>query len=504
MSLNEETPQARKIPSRLGLALHQLITANGWSARELAVKAGVAPSTISTYIWGDALTRDRLEELAALMDKGPSEVERAILSARLVLPSAPAPWSPVDPTPEERQIDEKAAVLAAGELIEVILDVRRREVRQKKRRLGLEEGKRLSRELKTYSPSDRRTLIEAAPEYQRWGLAYVLCFESEAAAAHDPGKALELAELAVLVARHVGLDEPESAAFRSRLEGFCTGFVGNAQRVIGSDLPGAERAWVWVWNLWDVGADPAGLLSKAYLLDMEASLRRTQRNFPQAMEFHKDALALARPEEVGIVLMNQAVTLKESGNPEGALQSLERAAQVIDGEGQPRLRFGLRFNQASSLCALGRAGEAVLLVKEVRGLAERLRNEIDLIKTIWLEASCAAGLGQREEALAKLEQVRQTFDARNLPFDYALASLDAALLYRAEKRFPEIKELADALLMIFEGQRVHREAIGAAILFQEAADKEQVTAELVRRLQDYFEKARSNPSLHFDARHALH
>ncbi|HWM90981.1 MAG TPA: hypothetical protein VN493_09460 [Thermoanaerobaculia bacterium] len=495
--MKEETA-TRKIPSLLGLALNSLLTTHGWSARELSAKASVAPSTISAYIWEDALTRERLEELAGLMDLGPADVERAILAARLVLPPPPAPWSPVDPTPAERRIDEKAAAMTAGELIDVVLDVRLREVRQEKRRLGLEEGQRLSRELKTFSPSDRRALIEATPDYQHWGLAYVLCSESEAAAPRDPGKALELAELSLFVARHVGLEEPGSELFRSRLEGWCTGFVGNAQRVIGSDLPGAERSFGGAWRLWDAGEDPAGLLSKAYLLDMEASLRRDQRLFPRALKLHEDSLALARPEEVGVIRLNQGFTLNESGDHEGALRSLERAAQVIDGDRQPRLRFGLRFNQASTLCALMRAGEAVPLVEEVRGLAERLRNEIDLLKTLWLEGNCLAGLGQREAALAKLEQVRREFEGRQHPFDYALASLDVAVLYREQGRFPEIKVLADEMLEIFKAQQVHREAIGAVILFQEAAAKEQVTKELVRRLKAYLSKAEGNPKLAFD------
>jgi tetratricopeptide (TPR) repeat protein len=487
------TPQVtRKIPSLLGLALDHLITANGWTARELAGKAGVSPTTISAYIWEDALTRERLEELAVLMGLGPAAVERAILSARLVLPPPPAPWSPVDPTPEERRIDEKAAAMAAGELMDIVLDVRLREIRQEKRRLGLGEGKRLSRELKTYSPADRRVLIEATPEYQHWGLAYVLCLESEAAAAHEPGKALELAELAVFVTRHVGLEEPGSAGFRSRLEGWCTGFVGNAQRVIGSDLPGAERTWVRVWSLWEVGEDPAGLLSKAYLLDMEASLRRDQRLFPKALKLHEDALALARPEEVGVILLNQSATLEQQGDYEASIKILDEAAQHIDGERQPRLRFGLRFNEAALLCRLGRAREAVPLVEEAQWLAERLRNDIDLIKALWLAGNCAAGLGRKEDALIKLEQVRHAFEARELPFDYALASLDAALLYREEERSAEIKTLAAEMLEVFKAQKVDREAIGAVILFQEAAKKEQVTAELVRRLQNDLAKAQKN------------
>jgi tetratricopeptide (TPR) repeat protein len=308
---------------------------------------------------------------------------------------------------------------------------------------------------------------------------------------------LELAELALLVAQYVDLERPGSLGFRTRLEGWCTGFIGNAQRVIGSDLPGAERTFTRTWRLWKAGEDPDSLLSKAYLLDMEASLRRAQRLFPRASKLHVDALALARPEEAGSILVNQAVTLKESGDSEGALRSLKRAVEVIDGERQPRLRFGARFNLASNLVLLGRSGEAVLVIEEVRLLAERLGNEIDLNRTRWLEANCLIGLGRREEGLTKLEQVRHDFETRNLPFDYALASLDVALLYREEGRFAEIKALAAEMLEIFKAQQVHREALGAMILFQEAAEKEEVTAELVQRLQGFLSKAQKNPGLKF-------
>jgi hypothetical protein len=50
----------------------------------------------------------------------------------------------------------------------------------------------------------------------------------------------------------------------------------------------------------------------------------------------------------------------------------------------------------------------------------------------------------------------------------------------------------------FKAQQVHREAVAAVILFQEAAGKERVTAELVRQLQDLLAKARSNPRLRFE------
>jgi tetratricopeptide (TPR) repeat protein len=212
-----------------------------------------------------------------------------------------------------------------------------------------------------------------------------------------------------------------------------------------------------------------------------------------------EALALARPEEIGSILLNKGFALQEKGDHAEALQTLKEAAQHIDGERQPRLLWVLRFNQAANLRRLERAQEAAPIVAEVRELAERLRNDLDLMRTLWLEGNLDSGLGHRDEALIKLEQVRRAFESRKLPFDYALASLDLALLHREEGRFAEIQALAGEMLKIFEALKVHREAIAAVLLFQEAAEKHEVTAELVRRLQDYFTKAQKNPQLRFEA-----
>ena len=83
---------------------------------------------------------------------------------------------------------------------------------------------------------------------------------------------MKLAELAVFVARHV----PGTEAWRSRLQGFCTGFLANAQ-CRGKDLRSAEATFTRAWRLWRDGEDEAGLLSETHLLDLEASLRQDQR-----------------------------------------------------------------------------------------------------------------------------------------------------------------------------------------------------------------------------------
>jgi len=485
---------AKKIPSLYGLALTNLMEARGWTAKALAAAAGVSASTISAYTTGDnSLTRERLEELAKLMGLEAEDVEQAVLAASLVLPQPPATWSPVDPTPQERRVIDKAAALAARDTADQVRADLLRDLRAEKREAALAEGRALASVLKTYSDADRRTLVEDAPDYQHWGLAVALCLDSERAAADKPREAVKLAELAVFVARHV----PGTDAWRSRLEGWCTGFLANAQRVALS-LPRSEETFGRVWPLWEAGEDEAGLLSEAYLLDMEASLRRDQRRFPEALKRHEEALELAQPEETGFILLNKSATLEEKGDIELSLQALEQAAPLIDGERLPRLRWVLRFNQTACLVRLGRASEAELILPEVRKLAERLRNRIDLLKTLWLSALVAAGLGRQQEAREALEQVRRDFETLALPYHYALTSLDLALQYGEEGCFSKVMAVAEEILKIFEAQGVPREAIAAVLLFRDAAEKEQVTTELVRRLQNYLSNVRRNPELRFE------
>ncbi len=488
-------PIQRKIPPLLGLALRYLLLAHGWSARELAETAGLAGTTITEYMSRPGmLSRERLEWLAQLMELDATDVEAAVLAAMLMHPEPPPASSPVDPTPEARRIMMRAAAHAALDVADHVQGVLLAEARQKKAALDLEEGRRLWRQLKPFAGADLLELAGAPIYDDQWGLAVVLCQESEKAAADQPPRALELAEAAVRVARRV------PGTFGIRLQGSCTGFLGNAQRV-GCDLFAADASFAEAWRLWWEGDDVAGLLSEAWLLDMEASLRRDQRRFAGAIALHDQAIAAARPDERGHFLLNKSVVLGEMGDLSGAAEVLDQAAQEIDSERHPRLRCVLLFNRAALLCRLDRAGEAVGLVDEVRGLVEELRNDFDLVKTTWLQANVDAGLGRRQQALAGLQQVRRDFEARKSPLDHALVSLDLVLLLRRDGLFPEIEVVAAEMVTIFKALRVGREALSAVLLFQEAVRNRSVTEDMIRRLQDDLSKwkARPGPGLRADS-----
>lgn len=100
--------------------------------------------------------------------------------------------------------------------------------------------------------------------------------------------------------------------------------------------------------------------------------------------------------------------------------------------------------------------------------------------------------------MADLEYVAGELVARAIAFDAARACLDLAQLHLRQGRRAEVKRLAGQMVAVFKAQRVHREALAAVLLFQEAAEQDRATIELVRKLSDYLRRAQHDPSLRFE------
>jgi tetratricopeptide (TPR) repeat protein len=266
--------------------------------------------------------------------------------------------------------------------------------------------------------------------------------------------------------------------------------VANARRVA-NDFAGADEAFVRARDLWRAGAD-FDLLPEWRMLDLEASLRRAERRFSEALELLDRAAQVAEEDPVaaGRILLNREFVCEQMGDLDGALAALAQAAPFVEASGDPRLLSVLRFETVKDLCHLERHSEAEKLLPQLRELAERIGNELDLIRVVWLEARVAAGQGRREKAIAGLEQVRRDFTARVLPYDAALSSLEVAMLYLEEGRTGEVKTLAREMAPIFQAQAITREALASLSLFRDAAQQETATVELALRVISEVEKAR--------------
>ncbi|HVT16470.1 MAG TPA: helix-turn-helix transcriptional regulator [Thermoanaerobaculia bacterium] len=497
----------RAHPEDLRLLVRFLRSLRDWSQQELAAAAGLDPSSIARYETGHTVPKPKaLERLTAAAGVPASLAEACLLPAIGAARAAAASAGAAEPAELET---------VAAELEQTLAGTRRSAAAAFLASLGepgepaepwersgppAEEDRALAAELwqvlAPLAPGERRLLVEKSREYQTWALAERLCHESAEAASDDAGRAVELAELALRVA----VLAPGERLWRLRLQGYCLGFLANARRVR-NDERRAEEASARARRRWQEGqaGDPSGLLAEWRLLDLEASLRRSQRRFAEALDLSDRALAAAPRSAAARILVNKAVAFDHLGEAERAIATLRQAAPLVDGRREPRLVFALRFNLATNLCHLDRYSEAALLLPEVRQMAEALRKELDLVRVAWLEGRIAAGLGRPAAALAAFARVRGELLARGMAYDAALVTLELAALHAAAGRTAEVKELAHQTAQVFRAKGIHREARAALQLFRQAADQEALTAELARQLVAYFYRARHDPELAFAA-----
>ncbi len=481
----------------LSRALTVLRSALGWDQKQLAKAVGVSPSVISDYERGQrTLTRGKLEEFARVMGAPAEAVEWAISFVQALDAVIQAPGYPDGFAEAQRQQVEAVAAETGRLATDFARSLMNRLTIHGRALTARQQATALWGVMKRRKSSDRRKLVEDAQEYRNWALCELVCAESIKAAADDADRAVELAELAVLIANLA----PGEETWRWRLQGYAAAHLGNARR-IRTDWPGAEEAFSRAAELWEAGApgDP-GLLSEAQVSSLEASLRTDQNRLSEAKALLNRALAANPGALRPNLLIQRARVLEWAGDYEGALAELRQVGPLPSERQEPRLLWMLRHNAAWNLTHLERFAEAEALLPELRMLTAQLDNKLDALRTRWLEARVAAGLGRAAEAVAAFSQVRAGFADQGIAYDAALVTLELALVHLQQGRTGEVKALARQMTPIFKAQGVHQGALAALTLFCEAAEKEAATVELARRVVKYLYRAQHQPALRFEAR----
>jgi transcriptional regulator with XRE-family HTH domain len=472
---------------------------HGGTLEDLAREAGMDRGTLGAYERGERPPGSRWPRLAgaAGLPLALLEEHRDLAARALAARGAPGTGPPAEA--EAPEGDALAAVASEiGEAVAAVV------APAAARLLNEEEGEALLHRpptaeeraraaaawerLEDLPPETRRWVVERAPELHTPAFLDHLCEASVRAAARDPGEALARAELAVALVPLLGA-EP-----LPRLEAHARAIEGNARRV-GSELRRAQAAFRRSRELWETGAGTPFPLDPSRRLDLEASLRRDQRRFEEALALLDEALRLADSgDSVARIWQIKAYTQDQQGDLGFASESLERAAAHLTTRSEPRLAWGISYNRTALLVRLARFAEAEPLLPEVRRLAEGLGNDLDLLRVEWMEWAVAGGLGQREEALAGLERVRGEFARRGIAYDAALVSLDLAILRLERGENAEVRRLAEGMLAVFASQGVEREALAAVRLFHDAATRDAATVELARQVAEALRRAGWEPA----------
>lgn len=472
-------------PTAESFTLATLRERKGWSQPQLADAAHRSRTGIALLEAGRRkLKRDLLYELTGLMGYSRPAVDVVLFAMAGLLPFSEEVRQTAGFSEEEvRELRAAACRLglsAAHDFEEDMLAA----TRARRHAEAKERVAEVSRQLRQLSGAKQRAFLEGQPLPMLYALVEWLCDESQTQAASDPFGSLHPASLAFFVAEFA----PEGRE-RSFLQGWALAFVGNARRAM-SDLPASDEEFNRSGRSLRAAAPSQDLPLPLWRpLDLEASLRRVQRLWDLAIGLHRRALEGASGEDRGPLLVNLAFTLERMGDSDQAIDRLEEARPLVDASRQLRLVFAHRFNLAVNLVHVGKASVAEGMLSEIRGLAIGLRNELDVVRVVWLAARIAAALGRREEALLGLAQARRYFTAQQIAYDAAEVALEEALLLLEVGDHHGAKTIAGEIAWIFEGQRLHEDALAAMKVFHRAAQLLKASADLVRELLDRVRKA---------------
>lgn len=352
-------------------------------------------------------------------------------------------------------------------------------------------GRELFEELVRHPPARQEMLVANSYRFRSRGLGEVLLEQAQEAGFSDPARAAGLARLAVTLADL--LTEEDGLRVRAWAQ------LGNALRIL-ADHQGAERAFEVATGL--LGNCRVTPLETARLLDFQASLKRDQRRFAEAAVLMDQVIGIYRKlgqrALLGRSLKQKSMICGESGDLEEEIALLRHALELLSPEGEPRSFLAARHNLISALCEAGRPRDAFALLFHTRPLYLKQGDRMNLLRLRWLEGTVALGLQRHEQAAVAFHEVREAFLELGLDYDAALASLDLTEVYAIQGRTADVRRLAEEMLEVFQSRNIHREALGALSVLQQAARLEKAGRVLVREVASFLKKARTRPDLRFD------
>jgi tetratricopeptide (TPR) repeat protein len=350
----------------------------------------------------------------------------------------------------------------------------------------------------TGHPAEQRDLVlKNSPRFHTWGVFELLVERSLETSIRSPIYAEELGKLALQLSEFLSSTQYGAEVIHD-LRARAWAYIGNSLR-IRSDLRGSEEAFQRAYLELQKGThDP---LERAILLDLEASLRRAQRQFDTAYKLLRRAITIFLQTEqrhrAGRSLVNLATVLHSSGNLPEAIPLLHQALEFIDPEQEPRLLLCTRHNLIDDLAESGRFLEAQRLYRDTRALYRNFPDAWTQNRRKWVKGKVARGLGQADQAESLFMAARDGFIHEGIPYDTALVSLELATLYAEQRRTADLKRLAEEMVPIFSSLHIHREALAALAYLKQAAEAERATVDLVTGVAVYLRRAQHDPSLQF-------
>lgn len=470
----------------LGQTAAALRRSKNLSQKVFAKDFGVSPRRVSKIEAGEA-TPELIQEIARKLDYRTVHVLKTVDLFEFLRNERRKPFDPLGPTPEQEiELHEISRRLGA-QLEAVVLGRIRRE--RLEEILNAAAGQ--WEPLKGLAPAGREAEVRGNAALHSWGFCLYLCEESVRQASDDLKEAVDVARLAVVAARCC-VDLP----WMDRLIAYAVAHLANAWRVLGRHDE-AEKLFAKAHRLWNspaaAKADP-GVLDPGRIYDLEASLRKDQRQCPEALGLLEQAYPISRVP--GRILVNRANVLSLRGSYEQAIATLRQAAKLLAG-GTNRDKALIDYNMGVNCCHLGRFSEAAEFAASASKVLDASKNRIDILRCRWLRARVLDGQGDRSAAETFYRDLIEEFQERNLNYDLALVTLELAAVLLALGQTRECRALTAGLSAYFEAKRIYPEALAALKLFSDSVYQETATEALARQVAAFLYLAQGTPGLRF-------
>lgn len=330
-----------------------------------------------------------------------------------------------------------------------------------------------------------------------WPFVEGLLAESQEARFRDPERMRFLAFAATVSARNLDRQRYREGTIAD-LCARAWAELSNAYR-LDHDFEAAEDALARAETYIEQGTGDPLILAR--LLDLEASLRSSQRRLPETLELldhvYRIYLQVGENHLAGRALISKGINTAYDDRPAEALKHLRDGLALIDPDSDPRLAAIGRYELVHSLVDCGefrQAGQALL----ESGLREAFTDDpLNLAKLRWLEGKIHAGLGKLWRADQVLAEVRTGFLERGQDYDAALVGLDLAAVWLQQGNNSAVRELAEEILETFAALRIQREGLKAVRFFREACRREMATPALVQKVAGFLRRLEWQPQLRF-------
>lgn len=250
------------------------------------------------------------------------------------------------------------------------------------------------------------------------------------------------------------------------------------------------------------GADPFDL----------AVVRYIRAGVFQESDRLEDATRLAR--EVAIVfreygdvsrelsaVMIEACCLVYSGQPAPAAESFEHAITICRTTGNAQMLARALGNCGAALRDLGQFDRAERYCIEAITLYEEFQMQTEKTRAEWVLAMILLSRGEYLESARRLALVRTELANLGLTNDATIATLMWAEARLAADRPSGVADACRGLIVTFDSEEMHRYAMRALAVLNEAIREGRGTSELVREVRVYLEQLPKTPPHPFAASH---